>query len=123
MGSKECGDDCTLIFWTKIGFILGVFCEAFFAGIIPTCSSKVRESPKILGIANAFAAGVFLAIALMHILPEQVETWADYTIERKGADAKIFPLAELVTFFGYTFILLIDKVLFDTHALFDHDDE
>ena len=26
-------------------------------------------------------------------------------------------------FAGYTLILLIDKVLFDTHSLFDHDHE
>jgi len=26
-------------------------------------------------------------------------------------------------FLGYTLILVIDKVMFDTHALFDHDDE
>lgn len=29
----------------------------------------------------------------------------------------------MLIFCGYTFILIIDKVLFDTHALFDHDDE
>ena len=36
---------------------------------------------------------------------------------------KIFPLPELLIFCGYTIILLIDKVLFDTHALFEHGDE
>ena len=36
---------------------------------------------------------------------------------------KIFPLPELMIFSGYTIILIIDKVLFDTHALFDHDHE
>ena len=39
------------------------------------------------------------------------------------AREKIFPLPELLIFCGYTFILIIDKVLFDTHALFDHDHE
>lgn len=29
----------------------------------------------------------------------------------------------MLIFCGYTFILIIDKVLFDTHALFDHDHE
>jgi zinc transporter ZupT len=28
-----------------------------------------------MGIANSFAAGVFIAIALIHILPEAMETW------------------------------------------------
>ena len=35
---------------------------------------------------------------------------------------KIFPLPELLIFVGYTIILIIDKVLFDTHALFADDE-
>lgn len=35
----------------------------------------------------------------------------------------MFPLPYFLVFCGYTFILIIDKVLFDTHALFDHDHE
>ena len=62
--------DPTLLFWTKVGFIVIAFLEGFISGMIPTWSKSCRESPKILGIANAFAGGVFLAIALMHILPE-----------------------------------------------------
>jgi len=63
------------LFWTKIGFCVFAFCEAFFTGIIPTQSKTFRESPKIMGIANSFAAGVFIAIALIHILPEAMEMW------------------------------------------------
>lgn len=107
----------TAVFWTKIGFIVAAFTEALVAGMIPTWSPSCRESPKILGIANSFAGGVFLAIAFMHIMPEMIETWNDMN---EGKE-KIFPLPELLVFCGYTFILIIDKVLFDTHALFDHD--
>ena len=35
---------------------------------------------------------------------------------------KIFPMPELLVFTGYTIILIIDKVLFDTHALFANDE-
>ena len=101
--------------WAKIGFMVFAFLEAEIAGLIPTCSASCRENPKVLGIANSFAGGVFLAIAFMHILPEQIEGWA----ELAGDEA--FPLPEILVFAGYTFILIIDKVLFDTHALFDHD--
>lgn len=86
--------------------------------MIPTWSSNCRESPKILGIANSFAGGVFLAIALMHIMPEMIETWSE---ELNPGAEKLFPLPELLVFVGYTIILVIDKVLFDTHALFDND--
>ncbi len=108
----------TTVFWTKIGFITLVFFEALISGMFPTWSPSCRESPKILGIANSFAGGVFLAIALMHITPEMIETWDELN---EGKD-KIFPMPELLIFCGYTIILIIDKVLFDTHALFEHDE-
>ena len=65
------------VFWVKIGFIVVVFLEAFLSGIFPTYSKGCRESPKILGIANSFASGVFIAIALVHILPEEGEIWGE----------------------------------------------
>ena len=110
-------------FWLKIGFIVFSFCEAFFTGLIPTWSKSCRESPKILGIANSFAGGVFIAIAFMHITPEMIEAWNELNVDKIEADEKVFPLPEALIFCGYTFILIIDKVLFDTHALFEHDHE
>lgn len=75
-----------------------------------------------MGIANSFAGGVFLAIALVHIMPEQSASYIEYKKE-KGGDAadkdEFFPLPEFLVFCGYTLILIIDKVMFDTHALFD----
>ena len=64
-------------FWWKFAFIFVCFFEAFICGIIPTISKSCRENPKVLGIANSFAAGVFLAIAIVHILPEEEENWRD----------------------------------------------
>ena len=60
-----------------------------------------------------------MAIALMHVLPEEIESWAAYS----GNPEKVFPLPEVLAFSGYTIILVLDKVLFDTHALFDHNDD
>lgn len=105
------------VFWTKIGFCVFAFLEAFLTGIFPTHSKTCRESPKILGIANSFAAGVFMAIAFIHILPEAMETWDSVA---KNPD-HIFPLPTTLIVTGYTIILIIDKVLFDTHSLFEDD--
>jgi zinc transporter ZupT len=69
------GVEINNLFWLKLCFMVLVFFEAFLTGLIPTWSRTCRESPKILGIANSFAAGVFLAIAFVHILPEEVENW------------------------------------------------
>ena len=73
-----CGDNCTAVFWVKIVFIVACFAEGFIAGNIPTWSEGCRTNPKILGVANAFASGVFIAIALCHILPEEIEGWGEY---------------------------------------------
>ena len=59
----------------QICFIVAVFFEALIAGMIPTIWTSCRESPKILGIANSFACGLFLAISLIHITPEEKENW------------------------------------------------
>ena len=91
----------------------------------------IKNSPKILGVANAFAGGVFIAIALMHIMPEQVEAWAefnqsDHTDEKNHGDdegeKEPFPLPFLLLVTGYTVILMIDKVIFDNNMVHSHDD-
>ena len=109
-----CGDDCTAIFWLKLAFVVVCFLEGFISGTVPIWSKTCRTSPKILGIANSFAAGVFLAIALVHVLPEEIEGWADWC----GTE-EVFPLPEVLCFVGYTLILVLDKVAFDSHAYFD----
>lgn len=121
--SSDTDSDPTVLLWTKIGFIIWIFGEGLISGMIPTWSPSCRESPKILGIANSFAGGVFLAIAFMHITPEMIGVWADLPRNEGKDPDEIFPLPEMLIFVGYTFILIIDKVLFDTHALFDHDHE
>ena len=95
----------------------------------PTWSKSCRENPKILGIANSFAGGVFLAIAFTHIAPEEIEAWnglpCNTHTDSDGnvvENDKIFPLPELLIFTGYTIILILDKVLFDTQALFKEDE-
>lgn len=113
-------------FWLKLSFMVFVFFEALLSGWFPTFNRTCRESPKILGIANSFAAGVFLAIAFIHILPEEVENWNNVVYENKlakGGDTEKepFPLPYVLVFCGYTLILIIDKVMFDTHLLFDAD--
>ena len=113
-------------------FIVGIFCMAFIAGILPGIIPWCKNSTGVLGIANAFSGGVFLAIAFMHILPEVSESYADVMSDDKepenyhhgddeeGGDP--FPLPFALVFVGYAFILLIDKVIFDTHSLVGQHD-
>ena len=108
LGSND-NPDATKVFWTKVGFIVVAFFEALCTGYIPTWSPSCRESPKILGIANSFAGGVFLAIAFVHILPEMASANEERVRANKpdDPDPKIFPLPYLLVFLGYTMILII----------------
>ena len=107
-----------MLFWLKVTFIFVCFTEGMISGLIPTWSDGCTTNSKILGIANSFAAGVFMAIAFIHVLPEEIEAWNEIS-----GEGKVFPLPELLAFVGYTIILILDKVLFDTHALFHDIDE
>lgn len=111
----------------QITFICVIYIMAFVAGILPNVIPWCKKSTNVLGIANAFSGGVFLAIAFMHILPEVASGYAEYIEEHEaeeeadheeeGHDHGGFPLPFALVFVGYAFILLIDKVIFDTHSL------
>lgn len=119
--ANENPDDDTAVLIAKISFIIVAFLEALIAGFIPTWVESCRENPKVMGVANSFAAGVFMAIAFMHLTPEMIDEWTELKNPDGEEDVKIFPLPEMLIFIGYVIILIIDKVLFDTHALFDDD--
>jgi zinc transporter ZupT len=40
------------------------------SGLAPYKFKKLSQSQELLGIANTFSGGVFLAIAFVHIIPE-----------------------------------------------------
>jgi zinc transporter 1/2/3 len=117
----------------KIVCIFILFFIALGAGLVPIKVKACARNVEVLGIANAFAGGVFLSIALMHNLPEAVETYEDYLHPHNGNSYQSdtpnhgddgFPLPYFLVFCGYVLILLVDKVLFDTHSLVDpgHED-
>ena len=101
--------------------------EALICGLLPVKLPQCRKNANVLGIANAFAGGVFIAIALLHILPEAAEGWEEHNHEhdddlpKHGDGDDPWPMPYFLVFVGYSAILLIDKVVFDTHALVGHD--
>ena len=75
------------------------------------CSARCRNSASVLGIANAFSGGIFIAIALVHILPEATSTYAEIKEEEKANATKrgllnedddddFFPWPFVIVFFG-----------------------
>jgi threonine/homoserine/homoserine lactone efflux protein len=59
----------------KIVFIVVVFFLTIIAGVLPVRVKACKESPTFLGLANAFSGGLFLAIALFHVLPEVADQY------------------------------------------------
>ncbi len=56
----------------KIAYIFIITLVPYIA-LIPALSDRCKDSAKTLGVMNAFSGGVFLSMALIHILPESVE--------------------------------------------------
>lgn len=138
-GHGDDDDYDTELLIIKIVFIPAAFAIAMFFGILPAKVKACKESPKFLGLANAFSGGLFLAIALIHLLPEAAEhynEWYEHNHSHDDPDDPHdhlqhgdghghdhdhppVPLPYILVFLGYVLILLIDKVMFDSHALFD----
>ena len=112
-------------------FIPFIFILAYVSGILPNRIPWCKQNKIFMCLANAFSGGVFLALAIMHILPEVSDTYDEW----KGEDSHeeheeehegeheehdhdhSFSLPFFLVFVGYALILFIDKVLFNTHSL------
>jgi zinc transporter 1/2/3 len=121
----------------KITFLI-ILSVVAWIGMLPLCFPRCITSKHILSFGNTFAAGVFFATALLHILPEALSLYqvpkeyeiidehnrnqTEILIVRENAGA--FPVIPFVVMCGYTFVLLIEKVAFADfhHALFPHGD-
>ena len=57
----------------KLGLIAIIILESILLGLIPIKVAAFRDNKNVLSIANAFSGGVFLSIALIHIIPDQGE--------------------------------------------------
>ena len=92
----------------KIVMMFAMFvCVGF--GIIPKIWGKCRDNEQILSYLNCFSAGLFLGMALVHMMPEASEIYLSWAAEEKIE--KPFPLPYVMYFVGYVLILSIDRVI------------
>ena len=92
----------------KIIMIFVIFIVTL-SGVLPLKISCIRKSEAGLSYLNCFSAGMFLTIALIHMLPESVEEYDKWT--KKLELEKPFPLPYCCMFIGYIIVLLIDQVI------------
>ena len=89
-----------------IMMILMFLCVGF--GVIPKVWSKCRDNDEILSKLNCFASGMFLAMSLIHMMPEAVEIYTTWAVT-EGIE-RAFPLPYVMFFLGYFLILAVDRV-------------
>lgn len=103
----------------KIVFIFIVLAVSLFFGYFPLYCKVRRNSHRLLGFFNSFTGGVFMGIGLFLLLPKgKEEMEAYFSSEEHSSDFfKSIPLTFFLAFLSYSFMLLIEKVLFNSPAL------
>lgn len=90
--------------WMTILFL--VLCVI---GIIPKAWPTCSRNENVLSMLNCFSSGIFLAMALLHMMPEGAKMF-DIWVAQEGIHDP-FPLPYLCFMLGYLVVLLADKVV------------
>lgn len=98
----------------KISFIFVIFIIAFVSGILPAKIKGCGTNKTFMGLANSFSGGLFLAIALVHVLPEVTDEY-NHIMEKKEPPVQMAHGANsmIVQHFGHLH-LLINGVMQDS---------
>ncbi|MEM7136034.1 MAG: ZIP family metal transporter [Myxococcota bacterium] len=81
----------------KLMLLLVILASGWIGGLVPLRKASA-DSPRFLSLGNAFAAGIFLGIGIIHMLGDASETWR----ESLGWD---YPMGLLLA--GGAFLLLL----------------
>jgi solute carrier family 39 (zinc transporter), member 1/2/3 len=87
-------------------FVMAFACTL---GLLPLHIPSIAKNRAFLSYLNCLSAGIFLAMALIHMLPESAEIYREWAEEHEIESP--FPLPYIMLFIGYTVILLIDRVI------------
>jgi solute carrier family 39 (zinc transporter), member 1/2/3 len=87
-------------------FVMTLACSS---GLLPLHVPSIAKNRAFLSYLNCLSAGIFLGMALIHMLPESVEIYGEWA-EANEIESP-FPLPYIMLFLGYMLILLIDRVI------------
>jgi zinc transporter 1/2/3 len=96
------------VFGIKLALLLAILAAGALGSALPLLRRNAASSDRILGWGNSFAAGVFLAAGLVHMLPDADQIWT-----KLGWD---YPMAFALAAFAFVFMLLVEHVLLPEHA-------
>jgi len=77
----------------------------------------------VLALSSAFAGGLFLAVGLLHLMPEaneNFETYYEDTDSPEDSDEEHFPWSFFITTLSFALILFIEKIA--TNHSHSHDE-
>ena len=96
------------MFGIKLALLFAILVAGAIGSALPLLRRGTKQNDRILGWGNAFAAGVFLAAGLIHMLPDADQTWTSL-----GWD---YPIAFALAAFAFTLMLLVEHVLLPEQA-------
>lgn len=99
-------------------------------GLLPLYNQRLKTSPLLISLSNCFCGGLFISIGLIHILPESHEMLDEVSkstkVSQKGkllgdSDEGGIQYSYLVCLMSYSFILFLDKVVFNNSDLIEEN--
>ncbi len=83
-----------------------LLCVGF--GILPKLWDRCGKNEEALSYLNCFSAGLFMAMSIVHMMPESAEIYMGWA--KKEGIERPFPLPYVCFFLGYLLILAVDRV-------------
>jgi zinc transporter 1/2/3 len=96
------------VFGIKLVLLLAILVAGALGAALPLLRRGNAQSDRILGWGNSFAAGVFLAAGLIHMLPTADHIWQ--------ALGWAYPMAFAFAGIAFLFMLLVEHVLLPEQA-------
>lgn len=99
---------------TKLAFMVGILVVGWAGAALPLISRAAASGGRFMSWGNAFSAGIFLGIGLIHMLGEAQAAWAEL-----GWD---YPIAFVLATAAFAASLLFEHVLLPepAHAIVHH---
>jgi zinc transporter 1/2/3 len=87
----------------KLLALVLIFAVGMMSGMLPGRMDESGPGANRLTLGNAFAAGVFLGAALLHMLPDAEEKYSALAV---GTG---YPLGALTCGFGFLILMVLEK--------------
>ncbi len=99
------------LLYFKIGAAVLIITLSLITGLLPVYAKATEHNKRFFILGEAFASGVFLGAAFLHMLPQSV---TEFTASLPGF---AYPLATLICLLGFLLLVFIEKIYFRTEDL------